>query len=47
MINGDAGVKNGIFIPTGEKIGWSNGIREKSKKDPCNKCQEKRLGILV
>ncbi|GKA13629.1 putative reverse transcriptase domain-containing protein, partial [Tanacetum coccineum] len=33
MINGDAGVKNGIFTPTGEKIWRSNWIREKRKKD--------------
>ncbi|GJW51253.1 hypothetical protein Tco_0092604 [Tanacetum coccineum] len=41
MINGDAGVKNGIFIPTGEKIWWSNGIREKGKKDPYNISEER------
>ncbi|GKF26416.1 hypothetical protein Tco_0082310, partial [Tanacetum coccineum] len=40
MINRDAGVKNGIFIPTGEKIWWSNGIREKWKKDPYNISEE-------
>ncbi|GKD44902.1 hypothetical protein Tco_1269547, partial [Tanacetum coccineum] len=43
MINGDAGVKNGIFIPTGEKIWRNNGIRKKSKKDPYNKSEERRL----
>ncbi|GJR56626.1 hypothetical protein Tco_1407147 [Tanacetum coccineum] len=36
MVNGDAGIKNGIFIPGGEKIWWSNWIREKWKKDPYN-----------
>ncbi|GJS46434.1 putative ribonuclease H-like domain-containing protein [Tanacetum coccineum] len=36
MINGDAGIKNGIFISRGEKIWRSNGIREKRKKDPYN-----------
>ncbi|GKG08925.1 hypothetical protein Tco_0334757, partial [Tanacetum coccineum] len=46
MITGDAGVKTGIFIPTGEKIWRSNGIREKSKKYLYNICQERRLGIL-
>ncbi|GJS81242.1 hypothetical protein Tco_0747783 [Tanacetum coccineum] len=46
MINGDAGVKNGIFIPAREKIWWSNGIREKRKKDPYNICQERSLVIL-
>ncbi|GKC76472.1 hypothetical protein Tco_1127246 [Tanacetum coccineum] len=46
MINGDARVKNGIFIPTGEKIWRSNGIREKRKKDPYNICQERRLVVL-
>ncbi|GJR17516.1 hypothetical protein Tco_0966043 [Tanacetum coccineum] len=46
MINGDAGVKNGIFIPAREKIRWSNGIREKRKKDPYKVCQERRLVIL-
>ncbi|GKF28276.1 hypothetical protein Tco_0094618, partial [Tanacetum coccineum] len=34
--NGNAGVKNGIFIPGGEKIWRDNGIREKSKKNPYN-----------
>ncbi|GJX45530.1 hypothetical protein Tco_0262206 [Tanacetum coccineum] len=46
MINGDVGVKNGIFIPAREKIWWSNGIREKRKKDPYNICQERILVIL-
>ncbi|GJU09415.1 hypothetical protein Tco_1131811 [Tanacetum coccineum] len=46
MINGDDGVKNGIFIPGGEKIWRNNGIREKSKKDPYNKSEERRLVIL-
>ncbi|GKF60629.1 hypothetical protein Tco_0177415, partial [Tanacetum coccineum] len=36
MINGDAGVKDGIFIPGGEKIWRDNGICEKWKKDPYN-----------
>ncbi|GJR83618.1 hypothetical protein Tco_1054155 [Tanacetum coccineum] len=47
MINGNAGVKNGIFIPGGEKIWWSNGIREKSKKDPYNISEERRLSSQV
>ncbi|GKA97229.1 hypothetical protein Tco_0825123, partial [Tanacetum coccineum] len=46
MINGDAGVKNGIFIPGREKIWRRNEIREKSKKDPYNISEERRLGIL-
>ncbi|GKC29250.1 hypothetical protein Tco_1036544 [Tanacetum coccineum] len=46
MINGDAGVKNGIFILAREKIWWSNGIHEKRKKDPYNIRQERRLVIL-
>ncbi|GKF51691.1 hypothetical protein Tco_0148158, partial [Tanacetum coccineum] len=45
-INGDAGVKNGIFIPAGEKIWRSNGIREKRKKDLYNISEERRLVIL-
>ncbi|GJY46866.1 hypothetical protein Tco_0435929 [Tanacetum coccineum] len=41
MINGDAGVKNGIFIPTREKIWRSNWIREKRKIDPYNISEER------
>ncbi|GJX33067.1 hypothetical protein Tco_0242922 [Tanacetum coccineum] len=41
MINGDAGVKNSIFIPTGEKIWRSNWIPEKRKKDPYNISEER------
>ncbi|GKC70613.1 hypothetical protein Tco_1116496 [Tanacetum coccineum] len=41
MINGDAGVKNGIFIPGVEKIWRRNGIREKRKKDPYNISEER------
>ncbi|GKB91557.1 hypothetical protein Tco_0963829 [Tanacetum coccineum] len=43
MINGDVGVKNGIFIPDGEKIRRINAIREKSKKDPYNISEERRF----
>ncbi|GJX03408.1 hypothetical protein Tco_0189324 [Tanacetum coccineum] len=46
MINGDAGVKNGIFFPGGEKIWRSNMIREKRKKDPYNISEERGLIIL-
>ncbi|GKD70057.1 hypothetical protein Tco_1324147, partial [Tanacetum coccineum] len=46
MINGDAGVKDGIFIPGGEKIRRDNGICEKIEKDPYNISEERRLGIL-
>ncbi|GKD51661.1 hypothetical protein Tco_1280637, partial [Tanacetum coccineum] len=46
MINGDVGVKNGIFIPSGEKIWRSNGIREKRKKDSYNINEERRSVIL-
>ncbi|GKE80953.1 hypothetical protein Tco_1550953 [Tanacetum coccineum] len=41
MINGDAGVKNGIFIPGGEKIWRRNGILEKRKKGPYNISEER------
>ncbi|GKB29841.1 hypothetical protein Tco_0869242, partial [Tanacetum coccineum] len=41
MINGDAGVKNGIFIPAGEKIWWRNWIREKWKEVPYNISEER------
>ncbi|GJT78392.1 hypothetical protein Tco_1045117 [Tanacetum coccineum] len=40
-LSGDAGVKNGVFIPTGEKIWRRNGICEKRKKDPYNISEER------
>ncbi|GKF16917.1 hypothetical protein Tco_0061835, partial [Tanacetum coccineum] len=46
MINEDAEVEDGIFIPARDKISWNNGIHEKRKKDPYNICQERRLVIL-
>nr|GEX00380.1 putative reverse transcriptase domain-containing protein [Tanacetum cinerariifolium] len=45
-INGDAEVKNGLFIPEREKIWRSNRIREKRKKDPYNISEERRTVIL-
>ncbi|GKA85020.1 hypothetical protein Tco_0806674 [Tanacetum coccineum] len=46
MINGDVGVKNGIFIPTREKIWKRNWIREKRKKDPYNISEERLSGLM-
>nr|GEX54351.1 hypothetical protein [Tanacetum cinerariifolium] len=46
MINGDAWVKDSIFIPEWVKIGRNNGIREINKKDPYNICQKRRVIIL-
>nr|GEX34170.1 integrator complex subunit 11 [Tanacetum cinerariifolium] len=46
MINGDAWVKDGIFIPEWVRIRRNNGIREISKKDPYNVCQKRRVIIL-
>nr|GEU30115.1 ribonuclease H-like domain-containing protein [Tanacetum cinerariifolium] len=46
MIIGDAGVKNGIFIPEGEKIWENHGTREKREKDPYN-ISEERIMIFL
>nr|GEY81291.1 hypothetical protein [Tanacetum cinerariifolium] len=46
MINGDAWVKDSIFIPEWVKIRRNNGIREISKKDPYNICQKRGVIIL-
>nr|GEZ13736.1 hypothetical protein [Tanacetum cinerariifolium] len=46
MIDGDARVKDSIFIPEWVKIRRNNGIREISKKDPYNICQKRRVIIL-
>nr|GEZ00243.1 reverse transcriptase domain-containing protein [Tanacetum cinerariifolium] len=46
IINGDAWVKDGIFIPKWVKIRRNNGIREISKKNPYNICQKRRVIIL-
>nr|GFA92611.1 retrovirus-related Pol polyprotein from transposon TNT 1-94 [Tanacetum cinerariifolium] len=46
MIDGDAWVKDGIFIPERVKIRRNNGIREISKKNPYNICQKRKVIIL-
>nr|GFC58645.1 hypothetical protein [Tanacetum cinerariifolium] len=46
MINGDAWVKDGIFILEWVKIRRNNGIREISKKDPYNIGQKRGVIIL-
>nr|GFB62439.1 hypothetical protein [Tanacetum cinerariifolium] len=45
-INGDAWVKDSIFISEWVKIWRNNGIREISKKDSYNICQKMRVVIL-
>nr|GFA07346.1 hypothetical protein [Tanacetum cinerariifolium] len=45
MINGDAWVKDGIFIPEWVKIRRNNGKREISDKDPYNICQ--KMGVII
>nr|GFA13862.1 hypothetical protein [Tanacetum cinerariifolium] len=46
MIDGDAWVKDSIFIPEWVKIRRNNGINKISKKDPYNICQKRRVIIL-
>nr|GEW59857.1 hypothetical protein [Tanacetum cinerariifolium] len=46
MINGDAWVKDGIFIPEWVKIRRNYGIREISNKDPYSICQKRGVIIL-